>query len=147
MKRQVLVLLFMAFAMAVCGSLPATSVSANSLLPGSMSSPASFTPKTAPPQPGTPAARGYHLIAYDVQSKRVILAGGEPNPFGVYTDTWTYHPNSRKWRAMHPAQTPTGFFGPMAYATRADRVIMYIGYALDPSVSPPFVPRGETQET
>lgn len=106
-------------------------------------------PPTATPVPSTPtppsipAARGYHQMAYDVESDRVILFGGCGSGGRCFDDTWAYDVSTRTWTKMNPAQSPPLLGGPMAYDLQSDRVIMFVGYT-NPNNRAIGHPLGET---
>lgn len=68
----------------------------------------------------SPAPRGYHQMAYDVESDRMILFGG----IGL-NDTWSYEVSTNTWTRMSPAQSPPVSEGPMTYDAQSDRVLLF----------------------
>lgn len=77
----------------------------------------------APSSP--PSGRRGHAMAYDSESDRIILFGGE---YPDYDDTWAYEPTTNTWTNMTPAQGPPARFGhAMAYDSESDRVILFGG--------------------
>jgi hypothetical protein len=89
------------------------------------------TADTITPQPLVfPQARGYHSMAFDVESRRVILFGGNTaNPMlkrGPSNETWSFDPSSEMWKKMSPPSSPEGFSGDMTYVHNADRVILLL---------------------
>ncbi|MFQ5919689.1 MAG: kelch repeat-containing protein [Thermoplasmata archaeon] len=75
-------------------------------------------------------ARGFHAMAYDSESDRMILFGGadEDNEFG---DTWAYDLNTNTWTEMAPSIAPTAMDAmEMAYDGESDRMILFGGCRL-----------------
>jgi N-acetylneuraminic acid mutarotase len=61
-------------------------------------------------------------MAYDAQSDRVILFGGEPG------GTWAYDFDTNRWTTLSPSIAPTVVTGhAMAYDAESDRVILFGG--------------------
>ncbi len=98
------------------------------------------TATTAPPAAPTqapsptplpyPQARGLSAMAYDSESERVILFGGElERAYGeVVSDTWSYDGTTQQWTQMNPVISPQSATGhDMVYDTESDRVIMFAG--------------------
>ena len=50
----------------------------------------------------TPAARAYHAMAYDSETKKVLVFGGTDGDSGL-DDTWAYHPRTDTWADLQPA--------------------------------------------
>ena len=98
---------------------------------------------TSPPLPRTiplsgaggspavpPSARGYHQMALDAESNRVILFSGEASPqSGFLGGTWAYDLARNSWQEMSPTQTPhpAAAADCLAYDTESDRVILFVG--------------------
>jgi N-acetylneuraminic acid mutarotase len=73
----------------------------------------------------SPAARYLHAMAYDAQSERVILFGGE-GASGVMGDTWAY--DGSTWTQMSPATAPSARRSHgMAYDAQSDQIIVFGG--------------------
>ena len=53
-----------------------------------------------------PLPGGCFVLAYDAESGRVILFGGERGPT-LYDDTWAYDFNTNAWTIMNPATRPS----------------------------------------
>lgn len=72
-----------------------------------------------------PSARLSHDIAYDSESDRTIIFGGENHVIGVRNDeTWAYDLNTDAWRRMNPSTGPGDrIFHAMAYDIESDRVL------------------------
>ncbi|MFZ5469810.1 MAG: Kelch repeat-containing protein [Myxococcota bacterium] len=80
-----------------------------------------------------PPGRGHHGMAYDSQSDRVIVFGGQGCPGNTtLDDTWAYDFNNNRWESMDPTMTsprPSARFGQqMAYDSQSDRIILYGRY-------------------
>ena len=74
-----------------------------------------------------PYARSRHAMAYDVQSDRVVLFGGN-GPTSTLGDTWSYDLNTNTWTNLNPTVRPPARGGhAMAYASRSDRIILFGG--------------------
>ena len=80
--------------------------------------------KTEPEeQPGT-WRHGFSL-AYDSQSDRTILFGGNPHG-SLLNDTWAYDYETNTWTEMSPDVSPSPRDGhAMAYDTESDRIILW----------------------
>lgn len=52
-----------------------------------------------------PQPRGYHAMAADPVSKKIILFGGE-GEHGAYNDTWLYDGTTRSWTRVEPPKAP-----------------------------------------
>lgn len=80
--------------------------------------------------PESPPARWFHAMAYDSESDRVILFGGDISDSlgGEVDDTWAYHFNADAWSKMSPSirPSPRTSHG-MAYDSESDRTILYGG--------------------
>lgn len=85
----------------------------------------------AHPAPIEISKRGYHAAAYDSESDRIIVFGGQPDGNHVIADTWTYDIAANHWAQMSPAQSPGLAEGPMAYDSAADRTILFVGNSED----------------
>jgi len=74
-----------------------------------------------------PSVRSYHAMAYDSQSDRVILFGGDD--MLLKDETWAYDFNSNTWTNMNPISKPSARNRlAMAYDSQSDRVILFGGY-------------------
>ncbi len=79
----------------------------------------------------SPPARLGHAMAYDSESDRAILFGGETSPLSnVLSDqTWAYDLNSNSWENRNPSPRPSARFAQaMAYDAHSDRVILFGGW-------------------
>jgi len=81
-------------------------------------------------RPNAPQARAGFAMAYDSESDRVVLFGGELGrawgPAG--SDTWSYNPTTNRWTQMSPSIGPRGRGGhDMVYDTESDRIILFGG--------------------
>jgi hypothetical protein len=81
-----------------------------------------------------PAGRGYHAMAYDSESKRVILFGGQTGNIEDYPEiffsgeTWAYDPIQNRWQEMAPKISPPAMSAQaMAYDCKSDRMILHGG--------------------
>jgi len=75
-----------------------------------------------------PSARGFHAMAYDAESDRVILFGGGSENFIRLQDTWAYDLDTNTWTDMSPISSPSGRnVHAMAYDAQSDRVILFGG--------------------
>lgn len=80
------------------------------------------TPATAPP------ARAYHTMAYDEESGRVVLFGGELYADGPGTnDTWAYDAANDRWAEMTPAVRPIVRANSGVYDSKADQILVFGG--------------------
>ena len=125
------VFLFFGLPISACGSSSEQEAAINS----SISSPTvqitktpTATPTLTPVPLLSPPARGYHRMAYDVESDRAILFGGMGILKGMLEDTWAYDLSANSWMKMAPAQSPPSGYGPMAYDIQSDRVILFMGF-------------------
>jgi hypothetical protein len=76
----------------------------------------------------SPAPRRIHDMAYDEQSDRIVLFGGDSNASHEHSDTWAYDFNTDTWEPMHPAVSPPPLAYPkMEYDPNADRVVLFGG--------------------
>ena len=83
-------------------------------------------------------------MAYDEQSNRVILFGGQHRFLDPYNGTWAFDPIANGWTELKPTHPPSGS-GPMAYDAQSDRIILYIGAVEDASAQPyQIVQKGQT---
>jgi hypothetical protein len=74
----------------------------------------------------SPPPRFFHRMAYDSESDRIVLFGGDRHFQPRYTDTWVYDLNSNNWTEMHPVNTPSGLSNyQMSYDSESDRVILF----------------------
>ena len=76
----------------------------------------------------SPPGRNYHAMAYDDESDRVILWGGDgPVPVDV-SSVWAYDYNTDTWEELESSGAPSPIaYGAMVYTTAADRIILYAG--------------------
>jgi N-acetylneuraminic acid mutarotase len=75
-----------------------------------------------------PSPRRYSGFAYDAESDRVILFGGE-TPAGDNDETWAYDYNTDTWTKMEPTVRPSRRHGlGMAYDAESDRVVLFGGH-------------------
>jgi hypothetical protein len=79
--------------------------------------------------PGPSAQQGIRM-AYDVESDRVILFGGEAYTGGGATlkETWAYDYNTDSWTEMKPSTSPPDeWCQAITYDAKSDRVLMWWG--------------------
>jgi N-acetylneuraminic acid mutarotase len=79
-----------------------------------------------------PSPRGYVSIAYDQQSRQVVLFGGQTGPWPLRTsvngETWAYDVECNTWEQLFPKKKPNDKAAPaLAYDEKSDRVIMFGG--------------------
>lgn len=70
-----------------------------------------------------PGPRNYQALAYDNESARFILLGGQLGSMVPLSDTWAYDPATGVWQAMQTTVAPPPSEGPMAYDEKADRIL------------------------
>ncbi len=76
-----------------------------------------------------PSPRSLHGMAYDADSDRTILFGGDSGS-GGNDETWALHLNLSDWREMSPSSRPSGRLAHgMAYDGDSDRVILFGGWS------------------
>ena len=77
-----------------------------------------------------PSVGGLSKMAYDAESDRIILFGGQPFYTGPgSSQTWAYDYNSNTWTNMDPATKPSPRSDhAMAYDAESDRVIIFGGW-------------------
>ncbi len=83
---------------------------------------------------GRPAGRGYHAMAYDAESRRVILYGGQTGNIAEHSEiftsseTWAFDLARNRWQKMEPESHPPAMSAhAMAYDSESDRVILHGG--------------------
>jgi len=79
-----------------------------------------------------PTPRGYVSIAYDIESDRVILFGGQTgnikDPTVYDGETWAFDTTAGKWTQMKPSSAPSGrSAAELVYDVESDRVILFGG--------------------
>jgi hypothetical protein len=102
---------------------------AAALQPTHTKSPPTATPPTEVPALN-PSARGYVSMAYDSESDKIILFGGQIEGRGPVAngETWAYDIASNTWTEMKPAISPyqKGALD-LVYDSESDRVILFGG--------------------
>ena len=74
-----------------------------------------------------PSQLVYFDMAYDSQSDRVVLYGGD-GPDGPTDETWTYDVDTNTWTEMNPAVRPPALlYHAMTYDAQSDRTILFGG--------------------
>ena len=122
--------------LAACGSfqqtptpVPPTPTAAPTPVPPTQTAAPIATPKDSL----NPAPRGYHSMAYDSESKRLILYGGQTgnifsDPSATNGETWAYDVAANKWIQVRPPSGPTPRgAAELAYDAESDRFILYGG--------------------
>lgn len=79
-----------------------------------------------------PSPRGYIRMAYDSESKQVILFGGltgDPSKLeSINGETWAFDVTTQTWTEMRPSESPVaGYAHTIAYDSESDRVILFGG--------------------
>ena len=87
---------------------------------------------TAMTPAGRPSPRVWQAMAYDVESHRTVLFGGDPGTGDIswddFGDTWTYDFANDNWTNMNPAQGPEPrAFAGAAYDSEWDRTVLFGG--------------------
>lgn len=78
---------------------------------------------------GAPPPRGESALAYDVESDRAILFGGQSGNL-TFNDTWAFDANEGSWTLMAPPTSPPPLSGhAMVYDSESDRVVLFGGSA------------------
>jgi len=73
-----------------------------------------------------PVAQGYHRMAYDSESGKVILLNLQGNTGAMLSaETWAFDSDTKAWEKRSTA--PTNGEGPMTYNSQSDRVIVFLG--------------------
>ena len=134
MKRNSILtvaIIMMALFLLACGSTPeSTNPPPNTAIPTQVMDCPPIIPGTSP------GVRGYHSMAYDSESKQMIMFGGITGNPAVQEykkfDTWTFDPATYQWQQMSPCPFPEMFFGDMTYNSKADRVIFVNPAEADP---------------
>ena len=95
--------------------------------------------QAAPPQVSSqkhfnsPTARDYTPMAYDTESDRLIIFGGQTDtrywlPSSYDGETWAYDLTANEWTNMKPFKGPSRMgASELAYNSKFDRIIMYGG--------------------
>lgn len=101
-------------------SIPAEDLESNAVVIGG------WLPMNPNPRP---PARDLHAMAYDSQSDRVIVFGGDVGQVILGNDTWAYDLNENQWMETTPVESPSPrWFHSMSYDSESDRVILFGGY-------------------
>jgi len=81
-----------------------------------------------------PSPRSYAGSAYDSESDRIILFGGERAEQSLNDETWSYDFETDTWTEMSPPISPSRRFGSaMAYDEESDRIILFGGRPWNPA--------------
>jgi len=81
-----------------------------------------------------PTELGFISLAYDAESDRVVMFGGQSGHYNLETsfqnETWVYDVTANKWKLMRPVRTPSKRSDyDLAYDAESDRVILFGGAA------------------
>ena len=135
-KPSILILMYVTVILTACSASSPTPVA-------SQPTSTSVLPTAAPPSPTAlptasptvmlelnPSPRGYVSMAYDSESKQVILFGGQTGDFrkssNFSDETWAYDVVAQTWANVKPAVSPqAGAAGSLAYDVESDRIILY----------------------
>ncbi|MHA2312593.1 MAG: Kelch repeat-containing protein [Candidatus Thorarchaeota archaeon] len=80
----------------------------------------------------SPESRTNHRMAYDEESDRVILFGGQSENPDELSDAWAYDYNTDTWEVLDVSESPSvRFRHSMTYDREADRVVLVGGYDLE----------------
>ena len=139
---QMVRLILVALLLTACSAAQPTSTP----VPSATAPPATVPPTAIPPTPVpptpipptvvaglNPSPRGYVSMAYDKESDRVILFGGQTgnilaDPRQNNGETWAYDVAANKWTEMKPPSGPTARgAADMTYDAESDRVILFGG--------------------
>jgi hypothetical protein len=87
---------------------------------------------SAAAQSPSPSPRGYVSLAYDAESERVVLFGGQSGDWKLRTsynnETWAYNEGAESWAQMFTKPEPSDRVpDALAYDAESDRIIMYGG--------------------
>lgn len=103
----------------------------SNLVPGSVAQAPGENDWTQMAPTVAPSPRSAASMAYDAQSDRVILFGGNSaadDPTVFSDETWAYDYNADAWTLRNPAVRPTGRGSAgMAYDAKSDRIILFGG--------------------
>jgi len=84
-----------------------------------------FTSEPSPTPLLMPSPQGYHPMAYDSKSDRLILVPRQGNNLkSISSQTWTFDLNTKTWQK---SDGPANGEGPMAYDAQSDRTILFLG--------------------
>jgi N-acetylneuraminic acid mutarotase len=73
-----------------------------------------------------PVTRTSPTMAYDIESDRMILCGGDNN-YNVLNDVWAYDTDANTWTAKNAPEFGR-FEGDMVYNSESDRMILFGGF-------------------
>jgi N-acetylneuraminic acid mutarotase len=83
----------------------------------------------------SPSPRGYHAMAYDVESDRVLLFGdiilSSEDQVVQFAETRAHDPGTGTWEVMDSTELPCTEGCPVAYDIQSDRVVMLHGFTAD----------------
>lgn len=75
-----------------------------------------------------PAARAYPGMAYDAESRKIVLFGGE-GVHGAYNDTWIFDCKTSVWTLVHPPLAPSPRCG---HGMTASKGKVYVAGGFEP---------------
>ena len=104
---------------------PATSPISNTATPNPTET---LTPIPSPAPMLNPIAMGYHGLAYDIESNRIVLVAGQGN--GCYSPKITtsiFDLTTKSWELLETNPPVTKGEGPIAYDAQSDRIIKFVG--------------------
>ena len=82
------------------------------------------TPTATPVSYATPPGRRDAAMAYDPQTRKLIMFGGIGSTSAGINDTWAW--DGKGWTQLHPATVPSGFYFFMASDAATQRLVMFI---------------------
>lgn len=105
----------------------------STLPPATLTQPPPTATPTEEPRDLYPSSRGYVSMAYDSESKQVIMFGGitgnEHEIENYSSETWAFDVVAQSWTEKSPPESPgpRSTFGGMVYDAESDRVILFGG--------------------
>lgn len=86
------------------------------------------TPKPSPTPMLGPIAMGYHGLAYDIESDRMVLVAGQGNHCSSPKITTSiFDLTTKSWELLETNSSVPKGEGPMAYDAQSDRIIKFVG--------------------
>jgi len=103
-----------------------------------------FTQLIAHGAAGSPPSRGYHSVAWNPATNRLVVFGGNTRGTTptLLNDTWEYDPATNAWTQLAPAVSPSPRQLPaMAFDPNLGGLLLFGGQtSLPPSTTPPTPP-------
>jgi hypothetical protein len=132
-------------ALVSCGAPPATQIAVENtpteVVPTETPIPNTPTPIPSPTENPKVDAQGYHAMAYDIESNKVILKPYLANYQRVLeSSAWAFDLDEKAWQKR--ADGPPKGNGSLAYDAQSDRTILFIGIRGKPDFS--GKPTGQT---